>query len=196
MKTKNIAFLLALILGVGILRLYIPIPNFSPIAAMALTGGYLLGKNKWAFIVPISGLFISDLFLGLVSKANADYLFSISFVFVYISSILTVLIGSYVKKSGSWTKLAVAAIFSSVIYYLITNFGAWLYDPIYTKDMAGLLQSYAAGLVFYKQQFFGSFFFNHVMATLFFTFLIVACHSFLVNVLFSRMGTQRAVSHK
>ncbi len=195
MKTKNISFLLALILGVGILRLYIPIPNFSPIAAMALTGGYLLGKNKWAFIVPIAGLFISDLFLALISSANADYLFSISFACVYISSILTVLIGSYVKKSGSWTKLAVAAIFSSVIYYLITNFGAWLYDPIYAKDLSGLIQSYAAGLLFYKQQFFGSFFLNHVMATLFFTFVIIACHSFLVEIFVSKLGNRTKISN-
>jgi hypothetical protein len=196
MKTKNIAFLLALILGVGILRLYIPIPNFSPIAAMALSGGFLLGKNKWAFIIPIAGLLFSDLFLGLVSKENADYLFSISFVLVYISYILTVLIGSYIKKSASWTKLAGAAIFSSVIYYLITNFGAWLYDPVYTKDMAGLIQSYIAGLVFYRQQFFGSFFFNHVIATLFFTLMIIACHRFCVNVMFINPVSQKADSHK
>jgi hypothetical protein len=195
MKTKNIALLLALILGVGILRLYIPIPNFSPIAAIALTGGYILGKNKWAFIIPIGGLFISDLVLGMINKGNADYLFSISFALVYLSSILIVLIGSYVKKSGSWTKLAGAAIFSSVVFFIITNFGAWLYDPIYSKDFAGVLQSYTAGLVFYKQEFFGNFFLNHAMATLFFTFTILAIHSFLVEMFVIRLGNRRKISH-
>ena len=82
MKQKDILIVLASIITIGILRLFISIPNFTPIGALALTGGYFLGKRSLAFLLPLGGLLISDIVLGLSSQSNWDYLFSSSFALV------------------------------------------------------------------------------------------------------------------
>ena len=105
------------------------------------------------------------------SGANFDYLFSLSFLMVYAAFGITILLGAYANKrnTSSGMGLLPFAIISSVIFFLMTNFGAWLYDPIYTKNLSGLISSYIAGLAFYKQDIFGNMALNHLMATSFFT---------------------------
>jgi hypothetical protein len=173
MKKRDLVIILACILVIGVLRLFIPIPNFSPIGAIALTGGFILGKNKWSYLLPMGGLLISDLVLGMTSQINFDYLFSLSFLMVYVAFAITILLGIYAKKRNSNSGLGLLpfAVLSSVIFFLITNFGAWLYDPIYTKNLSGLISSYIAGLAFYKQAIFGNMALNHLIATSFFTVL-------------------------
>ena len=173
MKKRDLVIILACILVIGVLRLFIPIPNFSPIGAIALTGGFILGKNKWSYLLPMCGLLLSDLVLGMASQINFDYLFSLSFVMVYVAFAITILLGIYAKNRNSNSGLGLLpfAVLSSVMFFLITNFGAWLYDPIYVKDLSGLISSYIAGLAFYKQAIFGNMALNHLLATSFFTVL-------------------------
>ena len=44
------------------------LPNFAPIAAMALFGGTYLNK-KYALIVPLLAMFLADLFIGFYTPA-------------------------------------------------------------------------------------------------------------------------------
>lgn len=173
MKQKDILIVLASIITVGILRLFITIPNFTPIGALALTGGYFIGKRSFSFLLPLGGLLISDLVLGLTYQSYWDYLFSSSFVLVYLSFALTIIIGYVARKKNvnSMTGLLGISVLSSVMFYLITNFGAWIYDPIYTKDLNGLTQSYIAGLAFYKQDIFGNMALNTILSGVFFTYI-------------------------
>lgn len=178
MKQKDILIVLASIITIGILRLFITIPNFSPIGALALTGGYFISKRGLSFLLPLGGLFISDLVLGLSGQQNQEYLFSISFFLVYLSFAITILLGSYSRKKNINGLLGMSLI-SGVIFYLITNFGAWLYDPIYTKDINGLIQSYLAGLAFYKQDIFGNLALNTLISGVFFTYIFSAGYQYL-----------------
>jgi hypothetical protein len=173
MKKRDLVIILACILVIGVLRLFIPIPNFSPIGAIALTGGFILGRNKWTYLLPLGGLFVSDLVLALTNQPSFDYLFSFSFLMVYLAFGITILLGIYANKKNinAGFGLLPFAVLSSVVFFLMTNFGAWIYDPIYTKDLSGLISSYIAGLAFYKQAIFGNLGLNHVIATSFFTIL-------------------------
>lgn len=183
MKQKDILIVLASIITIGILRLFISIPNFTPIGALALTGGYFLGKRSLAFLLPLGGLLISDIVLGLSSQSNWDYLFSSSFALVYLAFGLTIVLGMYArnKNVNATVGLIGFSVLSSVLFYLITNFGAWIYDPIYTKDINGLIQSYIAGLAFYKQDIFGNLALNMIMSGVFFTFIFSAGYQSLFN---------------
>lgn len=173
MKKSDLLFLIGSTLVLAALRLIIPIPNFSPIGAIALTGGLVLGKRKLTYLLPFAGLFASDLLLSFLSKANSEYLFSNSFAIVYIAFGITIFMGILANRKNIVNPIATIpyAIAASVIFFLLTNFGSWIYDSIYTKDINGLITCYLAGLAFYKQDFFGNMALNHLMATVFFSFI-------------------------
>ena len=44
----------------------------------------------------------------------------------------------------------------SVLFFLVTNFGAWLASPVYPRSGAGLLQAYIAGVPFFQWTLLGT----------------------------------------
>jgi hypothetical protein len=145
LKTRFIA-VTAIIFTLALFRLLPHWPNVSPVAAMALFGGAYFADKRMAFIVPFVALFLSDLFLGLHN----------SMIFVYAGFALTVLIGFMLKGKITLTNTAFAVIASSVLFFLLTNFGAWLTSPLYVKSMEGLLQAYIAGIPFFQSSLLGN----------------------------------------
>jgi len=153
-------FIVTVILFGAFMRLIPHWPNFTPIAAMALFGGAYLGRKYLAYAIPIAALFISDLIIG----------FHDTMIAVYIAFAITVSIGLLISKKLSTGKILGAALISSVIFFLITNFASWISNPMYTKDFAGLMQSYVAGLAFINDGSYGiSFFLNEVFGTVFYS---------------------------
>ena len=147
-------------IAAGALFRFIPHwPNFTPIAAIALFGGTYLGKKYLSFLIPLAAMFLSDIFLGLHAGIWA----------VYLAFGLTVLMGFYLRKNLSVANVAVASISSSIMFYLITNFAAWLASPVYPQNLTGLMESYIAGLAFFNNGSYGiSFFLNEVTGGLFY----------------------------
>ena len=146
MINKN--FFLASVIIFAILSRFIPHPpNFSPIAAIALLSGHGF-TNRWlAFLVPIVSLFISDIFLGLHSTIP----------FVYVSFFLIALLGIKVKKISVGTVLL-----SSLIFFLISNFGVWLLS--YPITFNGFLACYTLAIPF---------FFNTILGDLTYSILLI-----------------------
>ena len=138
-KARLIALLTA-ICAAAMMRLLPHPPNFSPIAAMALFSGAYLSKRPIAFVAPIAALLLSDLFLGVYPEL----------VFVYFSVAATVLIGWRLSKRKSAGRVVVAALASSVLFYLVTNFGVWLVMDYYPKTLAGLVACYVAAIPFFQ----------------------------------------------
>jgi hypothetical protein len=122
-----------------------------PIAAMALFGGAYLNK-KYALIVPLLALFISDFFLG----------FHASMLLVYSSFFLTGFLGLYLSKHRSATNIFAASLLSSLIFYLLTNFNFWYATSLYPKTFEGMMQSYVAALPFFKNTILGDLFYNGI----------------------------------
>jgi uncharacterized membrane protein len=119
------------------------LPNFTPIAATALFGGVYLNK-KYAFFVPILAMFISDIFLG----------FHSTMPYVYGSFILTGLIGLWLKNHKNTQNIIGATLLSSVLFFLITNFGVWA-GGWYPKTLSGLMQSYVMAIPFFRNTILG-----------------------------------------
>jgi uncharacterized membrane protein len=132
-----------MILGGILMRLVPHLPNFTPIAAIALFGGTYLNK-KYAFIVPLVAMFISDIFLG----------FHSTMIYVYGSFLLTGVIGLWLKNHKNAKNVVGAALFSSVLFFLITNFGVWA-TGWYPKTLSGLMQSYVMGIPFFRNTILG-----------------------------------------
>ena len=125
-------------------------PNFAPIAAMALFGGAYLNP-RYAIIFPLIAMFLSDIFIGFYSP--------LVMVSVYGSFVLVGLLGMWLKKRKTPTKVIAAAISSSILFFLITNFAVWAAGA-YARDLSGLVQSYIMGLPFLKNTLAGDLFYT------------------------------------
>lgn len=129
----------ALIAAATLLRLAPHAPNFQPFGALALFGGALL-PGLWAFAVPLGALALSDAVFGF---------YGIGMIWVYGSYALIVVLGRIALRRRSVPGIAGAALASSVLFYVITNFGEWL-GPLYPHTGAGLIASYAAAVPFFR----------------------------------------------
>jgi len=138
-----------------ILRLLPHLPNFAPIAAMALFGGIYLNR-KYALLVPLVALLIGDIFIGFY---NPWIMFS-----VYGSFALIGLLGLWLKKHKKLPNIIGASLFSSILFFLITNFAVWAVPySFYPHTWQGLMQSYIMGLPFFRNTLMGDLFYVGMM---------------------------------
>jgi hypothetical protein len=123
---------------IGILsRIIYHAPNFTPILALALFGGVYL-KKGYALTVPVALMIVSDLIIGL-----HDMIF-----FTWGSIILISAIGLFVRKNKSFASLLGAGVFSAIVFFVVTNFGVWLFK--YPHTWQGLTQCYVAAIPFFR----------------------------------------------
>ena len=127
-------------------------PNFAPIAAMALFGGVYLNK-KYAIIIPLAAMFVSDIFLG----------FHQSMPYVYGSFALTGFIGMWLRNHKSFINILGGTVLASVLFFLITNFGFWLTFSLYPKTFAGQMEAYVMALPFFRNTLLGNLFYTGVL---------------------------------
>jgi hypothetical protein len=145
--------------------------NFAPFAALALcSAAYFPAKYK--FTVPLIALFVSDAVLNFhYGAAILDPLILCR----YLVLALVGVIGFLLRKRPSLKTLLPASIVGSTLFYTITNAFAWLTDPGYAKNFAGLIQALTVGLVEYSSTPSWMFFRNSLLSDLLFTLLFVAC---------------------
>src|SRR5690242_18347339 len=128
-----------IILAAAAMRLIPHMPNFAPITAMALFGGTYLSK-RWALVLPLAAMVVSDIFIGFESLDGR--------LVVYGSFVLVALIGMWLRNHKSLPNIIGASLVSSLVFYLITNFGVLYTENLYPRTIAGLLQSYYMALPF------------------------------------------------
>ena len=149
--------MLALILVVvGILLRFVPhAPNFTPVAAIALFSGVYLNK-KYAFIVPLVLMIVSDLFLGLHNVI----------IFTWGSFILTGFLGLWLKKHKNMFGILSMSLASSLLFYVVSNFGVWIMGW-YPHNLAGLINCYIMALPFLR---------NFALGTLIYTSVFIGVY--------------------
>jgi hypothetical protein len=115
--------------------------NFSPLAAMALAGGVYLDK-RFALLIPLTALFVSDLFLG----------FHNTILFVYGSFALIGILGLWLRSHKKPLPVLGATLLGSVVFFVVTNFGVWLTGGgwNYPKTLQGLAECYAMAIPFFR----------------------------------------------
>ncbi|HCP90932.1 MAG TPA: hypothetical protein DIT76_02605, partial [Spartobacteria bacterium] len=104
----------------------------------------------------------------------------------YLALALVGFIGFLLRNRVSLKTLLPASILGSTIFYAITNTFAWLTDPGYAKNFAGLIQALTVGLPQYSSTPSWMFFRNSLLSDLLFTLLFVVCMSFGRNAARSR----------
>jgi len=82
---------------------------------------------------------------------------------MYGSFALIALLGMSILKKIKLPALIAGSLGASVIFFLITNFGAWATGMMYPLNMTGLLASYTAGLPFFLNTIAGDLFYVGVL---------------------------------
>jgi hypothetical protein len=172
MRTSN-KIILSFLFLVVIAALYRVIParpyGFAPQWAMAIFAGAIIKDKKWAFIIPVLSMFISDLlyevlFIGGITKMQGFYEGQWQ---NYILFALLVFVGFAIKKLNIF-QIAAASLTAPTIYFLISNFLVWASNSNIRgldrpKTFNGLMLCYADGLPFYKMSILGTLVFSAIL---------------------------------
>ena len=143
---------ISLIVFASFTRIFPHMPNFTPIGAMALFGGAYL-KNKYhAFLIPVLSLWISDVIINnfILSYYNEFTWFYPGFIWQYASFILIIIVGYFFLNKLNFKNVFTTTISSSILFFIITNFGVWISGTMYTFDLQGLINCYVMALPFFK----------------------------------------------
>ena len=169
---SRLAYLIGIIAFAALFRILPHPPNVAPIAAMALFAGASFDDRRLAWLVPLAALLVSDVVIGLHATLP----------FVYLAFGLTVLIGFALRGRVGFVNVTLAALGSSVLFFVITNFGTWAMQDLYPKTPAGLLACYTAAIPFFR---------NTVFGDLAFAALLFGA-GYLLNLLFVRHRARAA----
>lgn len=156
--TARFIFITSAILIAAMSRLFPHIPNFTPIAAMALFGGVYFADKRLAFIIPLIAMFLSDIAIELFFGWG----FHNTMVYVYAGFILTSIIGIIVRRNVTILSVGTGSIISSVLFFIITNFGVWAASG-FQMGIAGLNTTYLMGIPFFAPTLLGDLFFNAIL---------------------------------
>jgi hypothetical protein len=130
----------AIVLAVAVLRIAPHPMNFAPIGALALFSGAYFASKRAAFVIPLLSLIAGDIFIG----------FHRLMLYVYLSFLMSVLLGLFLRHKRSAPRIAVATIAGAIQFFIVTNFAVWVTSTgSYAKTFAGLTACYIAGIPYF-----------------------------------------------
>ena len=148
----NWYWIAGLVLLLALSRLVPHPPNFTPVGAMAIVAGATIKDLRFGILLPVAAMLISDALIG----------FHSSILFVYAALVIMAVLSRLLLQKYSILKLITAALIASVVFFLITNFGAWLSHEMYPRSINGLWQAYIAGIPFFRNSLLGNLFFTAI----------------------------------
>ena len=169
--TKQIV--IGFILLVVIASLYRIMPGrpwgFAPQIAMAIFGGAIIKDKKFAFLLPLLSMFVSDALYEVLYRNGVGNIqgFYEGQVTNYILFTSLTLFGFFVKNFNVG-RIALAAIAAPTAYFLISNFMVWFSSSPLAglgrpKTFDGLLLCYGDGLPFYPWSVAATFIFSAIL---------------------------------
>ncbi len=166
MNKKTLYIILGFIVFAALARLLPHAYNFTPIGAIALFGAAYFEDKKWALIVPIAALFMSDLLLNNIMYASYYEGFAWltgGFLYIYGSFALVVVFGYYLLKKITVGRVLGGAIGASLIFFIVSNFGVWISSPMYPLSIEGLIACYTAAIPFFHNTLAGNLIYSTVL---------------------------------
>lgn len=155
----TISLITTLFILLGVLTRLIPhTDNFTAVYAIALFSGACFNNKKIALLIPICIMIISDFLLGQSMVLS-----------VYISFMLIVLLGFFLKKKDHFLNIISFSITASLIFFFTTNFTVWLSssptDGIYycPMNLQGLIKCYMQAIPFFWNTLFSTITYSIIM---------------------------------
>jgi hypothetical protein len=169
--TKQLAG--SFILLIVIASLYRIMPGrpygFAPQIAMAIFGGAIIKDKKFAFLLPLLAMFVSDCLYQLlyINGVGTMYGFYEGQVLNYILFGGLTVFGFFIKKLNV-KRIAIASVAAPTAYFLASNFFVWASSSPLAglgrpKTFAGLMMCYTDGLPFYPWSVASTFVFSAIL---------------------------------
>ncbi len=143
----------AIILLAALTRLLPHIPNFTALSAVALFGAAQYNKKLLAFLVPLTALVLSDAILGFYAGME----------WVYGTFILIIISGFALRNKVTAPRVILLSIVSSLIMYVVSDFGMWIGSGIYPHTLTGFTACYIAALPFLRNELLGDLFYSGLL---------------------------------
>lgn len=163
----RLAIFASLVAAGALSRIYFrELPNFAPIAAMALFSGYYFRSAKVAVLVPLLAMSLSDLVLGgyewqMMLIVYGALVMPVA-LRVPLRKYLAIERGSAASAAIGLGGLVTCSLASSLFFFLMTNFAWWPWS-MYEGNWEGLLLCYQQGLPFFRNTLAGDLFFGTVL---------------------------------
>jgi hypothetical protein len=159
--------------------------GFAPQMAMAIFGGAVIKDKRWAILMPLLSIFLSDLlyevlYINGLSTIKGFY-FGDGQVTNYLLILGLTLFGFLMRRINILNVIAFS-ISGSLLYFIASNFFTWLGGGGFArpKTWDGLLLCYNDALAFYREYgLIKGFAGNIVLGDLFFSFILFGSYYLL-----------------
>ena len=150
--------------------------NFSPVAAIVLCGAIYFPR-KIAILAPLAAFFVSDLILNAyyLATPHVTSIVSVRMIPEYLALGLSAALGWKLRANPKASLVLGASVLGSIAFYVITNTGNWLTEPLYSKTLAGWTQALTTGITGFGYPTTLQFYRNTAASDLLFTAIFVAC---------------------
>ena len=141
--------ILAVLITLGVAGRLLPHPpNFTPMAAIALFAGFIFLKRYMAVIAVVVIMLLTDYFA--FGYLSAEWFASKSMWVVYLALLFPVVFKNFLQKKLGLFRVAGAALASSTVFFIATNFAVWAFSPMYEKTLEGLVLCYTMAIPFFQ----------------------------------------------
>jgi hypothetical protein len=120
--------------------------NLAPLAALGLFSGAVVKDKRYAFMLPLLGQLLADVYFQLFTNVQGFY--GISQLFTYAGLAAATMLGSYMKNLKA-LNVAAYTLGASTLFFLISNFGTFL-TGYYGHGMSALQTTYVMAIPFFK----------------------------------------------
>lgn len=154
--------------------------GFAPQIAMAIFAGAIIKDKKFAFLLPLLSMFVSDALYEILFRNGVGNMpgFYDGQITNYILFTSLTLFGFFIKNFNVG-RIAIAAIAAPTTYFIISNFLVWASSSPLAglgrpKTFSGLMLCFSDGLPFYPWSVAATFVFS---AILFGSYYLIARNS-------------------
>ena len=152
--------------------------GFAPQIAMAIFGGAVIKDKRWAILMPLLSIFLSDLLYEVLYVNGLSTIKGFYFGEGQVTNYLLILgltVFGFLMRRINILNVIAFSISGSLLFFITSNFFTWLGGGGYArpKTWEGLLQCYNDGLAFYREYgLIKGFAGNILLGDLFFSFIL------------------------
>jgi hypothetical protein len=122
--------------------------HLTPLGAALLFFGAKRPIREW--IAPLALLTATDVYLTTVHyrmHVSADHLVT------WLWYVVAMAIGYLLVRKAEPLRVVGASLASAISFFLVSNFATWLFQDLYAKTFAGLVQCYTMAIPFFRGTF-------------------------------------------
>lgn len=164
-------------------RLIPHVDNFTPMESVSLFGAAYFSRKWWAFLTLVFIMYITDFVINntvarpFFTETEGVVWFSNYMIYNALAYVAITSLGILFLQKVSASKVVFLSLTSSVLFFLVTNFGVWMSEvSLYPRSFSGLMMSYTAALPFFR---------NSMLSTLVFSTMMFGSFSLLKRYLYN-----------